>query len=61
MQNAFSGEFQASTVGIALYQGLWAFDGWNQLNYITEELKNPYVYDFRICLFGLNFSFLIYV
>jgi len=26
----------------AFYGGLWAFDGWNQLNYITEELKNPY-------------------
>ncbi|XP_071784716.1 b(0,+)-type amino acid transporter 1-like isoform X4 [Asterias amurensis] len=28
--------------GIAFYQGLWAYDGWNQLNYITEELINPY-------------------
>lgn len=26
----------------AFYGGLWAFDGWNQLNYITEELENPY-------------------
>ncbi|XP_072169482.1 b(0,+)-type amino acid transporter 1-like [Diadema setosum] len=28
--------------GIAFYQGLWAYDGWNQLNYVTEELVNPY-------------------
>lgn len=28
--------------GIAFYQGLWAYDGWNQLNFITEELINPY-------------------
>ncbi|XP_022082435.1 b(0,+)-type amino acid transporter 1-like isoform X2 [Acanthaster planci] len=28
--------------GIAFYQGLWAYDGWNQLNYITEELVKPY-------------------
>ena len=32
---------QMSVVGIALYQGLWAYDGWNQLNYISGELKNP--------------------
>ncbi|XP_063951447.1 b(0,+)-type amino acid transporter 1-like isoform X2 [Lytechinus pictus] len=39
--------FQGSTAnvaayGIAFYQGLWAYDGWNQLNYVTEELVNPY-------------------
>ncbi|XP_071824234.1 b(0,+)-type amino acid transporter 1-like isoform X2 [Apostichopus japonicus] len=28
--------------GIAFYQGLWAYDGWNQLNFITEELINPF-------------------
>jgi len=32
---------EISIVGIALYQGLWAYDGWNQLNYISGELKNP--------------------
>ncbi|PIK43730.1 putative b(0,+)-type amino acid transporter 1 isoform X4 [Apostichopus japonicus] len=26
---------------IAIYQGHWAYDSWNQLNFITEELKNP--------------------
>ncbi|XP_069829229.1 b(0,+)-type amino acid transporter 1-like isoform X2 [Dendropsophus ebraccatus] len=30
-------------VGVAFYQGLWSYDGWNNLNYITEELKNPEV------------------
>ncbi|XP_038610636.1 B(0,+)-type amino acid transporter 1 [Tachyglossus aculeatus] len=29
-------------ISLAFYNGLWAYDGWNQLNYITEELKNPY-------------------
>ncbi|KAM3624936.1 uncharacterized protein V6R79_003972 [Siganus canaliculatus] len=28
-------------IGLAFYNGLWAYDGWNQLNFITEELKNP--------------------
>ncbi|KAF3920335.1 hypothetical protein ABW20_dc0100802 [Dactylellina cionopaga] len=26
---------------IALYAGLWAFDGWDNVNYITGEMKNP--------------------
>ncbi|XP_070698867.1 b(0,+)-type amino acid transporter 1 isoform X1 [Pempheris klunzingeri] len=30
-------------VGIAFYQGLWSYDGWNNLNYVTEELKRPEV------------------
>ncbi|XP_043254274.1 b(0,+)-type amino acid transporter 1 isoform X1 [Colletes gigas] len=25
----------------AFYTGLWAYDGWNNLNYVTEEIKDP--------------------
>jgi len=28
-------------IGLAFYGGLWAYDGWNNLNYCIEELKNP--------------------
>ncbi|XP_033845282.1 b(0,+)-type amino acid transporter 1 [Periophthalmus magnuspinnatus] len=43
----FSNAFETSSVsfgsiGLAFYNGLWAYDGWNQLNFITEELKDPY-------------------
>ncbi|GIX79708.1 b(0,+)-type amino acid transporter 1 [Caerostris extrusa] len=31
-----------SDIATAFYSGLWAYDGWNNLNYVTEELKNPY-------------------
>ncbi|XP_061157928.1 b(0,+)-type amino acid transporter 1-like [Syngnathus typhle] len=30
-------------IGIAFYQGLWSYDGWNNLNYVMEELKRPEV------------------
>uniref|UniRef100_A0A8C0ZW16 B(0,+)-type amino acid transporter 1 n=1 Tax=Castor canadensis TaxID=51338 RepID=A0A8C0ZW16_CASCN len=32
---------QAGRIGMAFYQGLWYFDGWNSINYVMEELKNP--------------------
>lgn len=31
------------SIGIAFYQGLWSYDGWNTLNFLTEELKEPEV------------------
>lgn len=30
-------------IGVAFYQGLWSYDGWNNLNCVTEELKRPEV------------------
>ena len=43
-RNAFNSEDLAglsfSQIGLAFYQGLWSYDGWNNLNYITEEVKN---------------------
>jgi L-type amino acid transporter 9 len=41
-QNSFvNTTTSVSRVGYAFYGGLWAYDGWNNLNYVTEELKNP--------------------
>lgn len=28
-------------IALAFYSGLWAYNGWNYLNFITEELINP--------------------
>ncbi|XP_071092211.1 b(0,+)-type amino acid transporter 1-like [Haliotis cracherodii] len=30
-----------STIALAFYGALWAYDGWNNLNYVTEEVKSP--------------------
>uniref|UniRef100_A0A8D2L589 b(0,+)-type amino acid transporter 1 n=1 Tax=Varanus komodoensis TaxID=61221 RepID=A0A8D2L589_VARKO len=41
--NAFDGPpLSVGAISLAFYNGLWAYDGWNQLNYITEELRNPF-------------------
>ncbi|KAM4867221.1 b(0,+)-type amino acid transporter 1-like [Thomomys bottae] len=32
---------QAGSISMAFYQGLWSFEGWGSINYVTEELKNP--------------------
>ncbi|XP_062462329.1 b(0,+)-type amino acid transporter 1-like isoform X1 [Pezoporus occidentalis] len=44
----FHSAFQNTTtgiraVGVAFYQGLWSYNGWNNLNYVIEELKKPEV------------------
>ncbi|KAI1285240.1 amino acid transporter -like protein [Halotydeus destructor] len=39
----FSGtKTSVADIATAFYSGLWAYDGWNNLNYVTEELINPY-------------------
>ncbi|XP_046910598.1 L-type amino acid transporter sobremesa [Dermatophagoides farinae] len=35
-------KYEISDIATAFYSGLWAYDGWNNLNYVTEELINPY-------------------
>ncbi|XP_046872892.1 b(0,+)-type amino acid transporter 1 isoform X2 [Hypomesus transpacificus] len=43
LSNAFEGSSTSfGNIGLAFYNGLWAYDGWNQLNFITEELENPF-------------------
>uniref|UniRef100_A0A671XLZ1 Zmp:0000001267 n=1 Tax=Sparus aurata TaxID=8175 RepID=A0A671XLZ1_SPAAU len=44
VENAFKGtQYSFSNLGLAFYQGLWAYAGWYNLNYVYEELKRPEV------------------
>jgi amino acid transporter len=44
LENVFEGTtYSLGNIATAFYTGLWAYDGWNNLNYVTEEIKNPSV------------------
>ncbi|KAJ8041914.1 Large neutral amino acids transporter small subunit 1 [Holothuria leucospilota] len=43
-QNMFDGTTgNVGNYALAIYGGLFAYGGWNYLNFVTEELKDPYV------------------
>ncbi|KAM4625921.1 b(0,+)-type amino acid transporter 1 [Polymixia lowei] len=60
--NSFKGTTSSvSSIGIAFYQGLWSYDGWNTLNYITEELKHPEVNLPRAVLIAIPMVTMLYI
>lgn len=40
--NAFDGNYELPEIALSFYSGLFAFGGWNFLNFVTEELQDPY-------------------
>ena len=56
LENAFEPKTVPGVLEIilAFYQGLWAVDGWNQLNYIVEELKVSLLFKQRDSIFSCN-------
>ncbi|XP_033626182.1 Y+L amino acid transporter 2-like isoform X2 [Asterias rubens] len=41
-QEPFKNSKGGSDIALAFYGGLFAYAAWNYLNYLTEEIKNPY-------------------
>ncbi|XP_067651410.1 b(0,+)-type amino acid transporter 1-like isoform X2 [Haliotis asinina] len=54
-------ESNPSIIALAFYNGLWAYDGWNNLNFVTEELKNPQRNLPRAILLGVPLTTICYV
>lgn len=41
-ENAWAdSKYDPGTVALAFYSGAFTYEGWNALNFVTEELKNP--------------------
>ncbi|XP_041043365.1 b(0,+)-type amino acid transporter 1 [Carcharodon carcharias] len=61
-QNAFQGTIgEIGPVGMAFQQGMWSYDGWNNLNYVTEEIRRPEVNLPRALLISIPLVTLLYV
>ncbi|RZF42022.1 hypothetical protein LSTR_LSTR003527 [Laodelphax striatellus] len=60
-ENAFEGNYDVGSMALAFYSGLFAFGGWNFLNFVTEELQDPYKNLPRAIWIAMPIVTLIYV
>jgi len=62
LESGFEGTTESpSLVALAFYDGLWAYDGWNNLNYVTEEIRNPYKNLPRSIMIGIPLVTICYI
>ncbi|KAI8991458.1 amino acid/polyamine transporter I [Mycotypha africana] len=47
--------------GVAFYSALWAFDGWNNLNYVSGEMKDSHRDLPRVIIFGIPLVIVCYM
>ncbi|ELU12167.1 hypothetical protein CAPTEDRAFT_123368 [Capitella teleta] len=62
LETGFEGtEDNPGRIAIGLYNGMWAYDGWNTLNFVTEELINPNVNLPRSIIVGMPVVIVLYL
>lgn len=61
ISKGFEGSKSVRDIASSFYYGLWAYDGWNNLNYVTEELINPYRNLPLAIIFGIPIVTVCYV
>ncbi|CAH1758534.1 1784_t:CDS:2 [Entrophospora sp. SA101] len=60
--NLFAGSStRLSDYTLAFYSGLWAYDGWNNLNFVAGEMKNPARDLPRVIMVGLPIVIISYL
>lgn len=55
------GDVSPDKIAIAAYQGFFAYAGWNYLNFITEEMINPYRNLPRAILISMPLVTIVYI
>ncbi|KAL0271841.1 UNVERIFIED_CONTAM: hypothetical protein PYX00_008808 [Menopon gallinae] len=62
LENAWQGTVtDPGRVAVAFYSGIFCYSGWNYLNFMTEELKNPYVNLPRAIYISLPLVTVVYI
>ncbi|KAK8721613.1 hypothetical protein OTU49_012662 [Cherax quadricarinatus] len=60
--NAFEGtSTEPGQIAVSFYSGIFSYAGWNYLNFMTEELQNPFVNLPRAIYISLPLVTLVYV